>query len=89
MKDPIQPAFRKVYVQVAVIVRKDGSIRPSCIYWGDGEKYKIGRIRSAVPRASTKVGGRGIRYTVEIGGQERYLFDEDGRWFVEQEIIGE
>ena len=36
MKDPIQPTFRKVYVQVAVIIRKDGSIRPSCIYWEDG-----------------------------------------------------
>jgi hypothetical protein len=39
--------------------------------------------------ASTKVGGCGIRYTVRIEGKETYLFDEDGKWFVEEEYIKE
>ncbi len=82
MRESIQK-YRKTYVQVAVIVRPDGSIRPTCIYWEDGSRWKIDRVKAALPRASTKVGGRGIRYTIEIGGKERELFDEDGRWFVE------
>ena len=36
------------------------------------------------PRASSnKVGGGGIRYTVQIHGQEKYLFCEGNKWFVE------
>ena len=34
--------------------------------------------------ASTKVGGTGIRYTVQICGKPTFLFDEEnGKWFVE------
>ena len=34
--------------------------------------------------ASLKAGGAGTRYTVRIGRSETYLFNEDGRWFVER-----
>ena len=30
-----------------------------------------------------EVGGGGIRYTVQINGQEKYLFNEGNKWFVE------
>ena len=33
--------------------------------------------------SSNKVGGGGIRYTVQIHGQEKYLFCEGNKWFVE------
>ena len=33
--------------------------------------------------AARKVGGTGIRYTVSISGQETYLFEDEGKWFVE------
>lgn len=78
--------YRKVYIGVHLYVDADGAIRPTSIVWEDGRRYKIDRVRFAVPRASTKVGGRGMRYTVMIEGRERYLFDEDGRWFVEAEV---
>ena len=40
-----------------------------------------------VPAASLKVGGRGIRYTVKIGANERYIFRDEDRWFVEAPVI--
>ena len=33
--------------------------------------------------AATKAGGEGMRYTCRIRGQETYLFECEGRWFVE------
>ena len=80
--------YRKVYIGVNLHVNPDGSVRPTSIIWEDGNRYKIDRVRFAVPRASTKVGGRGLMYTVMIEGKERYLFDEGGRWFVEAEVYG-
>ena len=34
-------------------------------------------------KAEMKVGGTGIRYTVSISGKETYLFEDEGKWFVE------
>jgi len=78
--------YRKVYVDVTVNVNRDGEIRPTSFIWEDGKRYKIDKVKFIAPRASTKVGGRGMMYTVVIQGQERYLYDEDGRWFVEARI---
>lgn len=75
--------YEKIYVAVGLNVDADGDVRPIAIRWRDGRLYEIDRIRHKTPAASLKVGGRGMRYTVMIEGKERYLFDEDGRWFVE------
>ena len=49
----------------------------------DEAEYEIDRV-TQVCRAASNVGGRGIRYTVQIGRSDTYLFDEqNGRWFVE------
>lgn len=79
--------YEKVYVAVTVKVDAEGNIRPLAIIWEDGEVYEIDRVRYVSPAASLKVGGRGVRYTVVIEGRERYLFDEDGRWFVEGKAL--
>ena len=66
---------RKVYVEVNVTHRPDGTARPNFIKFENDEKYRA---------ASTKVGGTGIRYTVQICGKPTFLFDEEnGKWFVE------
>ena len=78
--------YEKVYVSVGLKVDTEGQIRPVAIGWGDGRVYEIDKIKHKVPAASLKVGGRGIMYTVMIEGKERYLFDEDGRWFVERKM---
>ena len=78
--------YRKVYVEMNLNVRPDGSIRPVSMRWIDGNRYSIDRLLYVTPAASLKVGGQGMRYTVMIEGKERWLFCEDGRWFVEAEV---
>ena len=79
--------YRKVYVDVFALMRQDGMLLPKGFIWEDGAKYKIDRVRHAAPAASMKVGGRGIRYTVVIGGQEQYLYrEEDDKRFMEAPV---
>ena len=75
--------YRKVYIDVITEMRRDGTVIPLRFVWEDDRRYKIDRVRHITPAASLKVGGRGMRYTVVINGQERYFFREDDRWFVE------
>lgn len=62
----------------------EGNIRPCSIRLEDSRAYGDDRLKYRCRAASTKVGGCGMRYTVMIEGKETYLFEEDGRWFVEE-----
>lgn len=77
----------KIYVGVTVYYDIAGNITPLSIHWEDGRVFEIDRVLDSRRAASLKAGGMGIRYTVRIQGQERYLFYELGqppeRWFVE------
>ena len=74
----------KVYVAVKADFAADGTMFPWIITWEEGEKYEIDRVMQKCRAASTKVGGTGIRYTVQICGKPTFLFDEEnGKWFVE------
>ena len=64
--------YRKVYVDVYAVMLRNGTVKPRRFQWEDGAIYQIDRILHITPAASTKVGGRGIRYTVMIEGQEKY-----------------
>ena len=83
----------KVYVQVGVVFREDGRMLPKLLKWENGRKYPIDRVLNVRPACAERSGGQGDRYTVMIGGQERYLFFEHstemgdsniGRWFIER-----
>lgn len=74
---------RKVYVEVQVKVTAEGKVRPMTIKFEDGELYEIDRLIDCRRAHATKVGGTGIRYTVRIRNKETYLFEDEGRWFVE------
>ena len=78
-----QRQFRKVYVEVQLTVSPEGDVRPNTIKFEDGTVYAIDRLRHRCRAHATKVGGTGVRYTVVIRGQETYLFEDDGKWFVE------
>lgn len=78
-----QQQFRKVYVEVQLTVSPEGDVRPNTIKFEDGTVYEIDRLRHRCRAHATKVGGTGIRYTVVIRGQETYLFEDEGKWFVE------
>jgi len=73
----------KVYVNVTAHFDTEGNMTPMSIIWGDGTEYEIDRVLDKRRAASLKAGGFGDRYTVRIWNRERYLFFEDGRWFVE------
>ena len=78
-----QQQFRKVYVEVQLTVSPECDVRPNTIKFEDGTIYEIDRLRHRCRAHATKVGGTGIRYTIVIRGQETYLFEDDGKWFVE------
>ena len=83
----------KVYVQVSVVFREDGTMLPRSFIWEDGRKYSIDRVLQVRPACAQRAGGQGDRYTIMVGGQQRYLFFEHsgdaddqnvGRWFIER-----
>lgn len=77
---------RKEYVDMLLAVTADGFIRPVKLRLQNDEVYTIDRVIDVRRAASTKVGGTGIRYTVEILGKRSFIFEDDGRWFVEAKV---
>ena len=75
--------IQKEYVSILAQIHMDGVIQPLCVLLEDGRKYDIDEVKDKCRAASLKAGGCGIRYTIRIGVRDTYLFDEDGRWFVE------
>lgn len=77
-------AYRKTYVDVTARIGADGAVTPLEVLWRDGRRFEVDRVHEAIRRASTRVGGTGIRYLVTMNGHEKYLFFENPRWFVEE-----
>lgn len=86
----------KVYVAVKADFAENGRMIPRQITWEDGTKYEIDRILDVRQATAMKAGGQGDRFTVQIHGQQSYLFferstnlagDNIGRWFVERRSI--
>ncbi|MDR0987102.1 MAG: hypothetical protein LBL98_05360 [Ruminococcus sp.] len=78
----------KVYVEVLEKRAKDGIITPLAFVWEDGRKYAIDGVIDIRKAASLKAGGAGLRYTVKIAGNARFMFLEEDRgvrrWFMEK-----
>lgn len=75
----------KYYVDVVTMIYSDGSLQPLFVCW-DHHKYKIEKVTS-VRETFSKAGGCGIRYTCRMyGGEDRNLFWERNRWFLESEV---
>ena len=89
--------YVREYVDVNVDFCKEGLMLPRSMVWEDGRRYEIDFVRDVRYAPAMKTGGYGERYTVMIGGHERYLFferptDSDdasmvGRWFVEAPVL--
>ena len=73
----------RAYVKVIVSVDETGKVRPLSIEWEDGRIFYVDRLLDVRRAASTKAGGQGMRYTLKIMNRETYLFEDEGRWFVE------
>ena len=72
----------KEYVDMEVAFTTEGAIIPKKIRLKDGRTWKIDRL---VHTCEENPGGgkyEGIRYTVIIGGVEKYIYERHGRWYV-------
>ena len=78
-----EKTFRRVDVGVTLKVSPEGNVWPLTITFENGKTYTIDRLKERKRAAATKVGGTGIRYTVVIQNRETYLFEDEGKWFVE------
>lgn len=83
---------KRVYVEVLAGFKPDGAVTPLVVVWNDGKRFTIDRVVDMRRAASQRCGSAGDRYTVVIGGIERYVYFERacdvsdptvGRWFVE------
>ena len=70
-------------ITVIAKMRETGNIIPISIIWEDGRLFEIDRILDIRKGASTKGGGKGLRYTIKIKNQERYIWLDDYLWFIE------
>ena len=73
----------KQFVDVICLNQKTGQIRPLYILWENGIKYPIDKITDN-SSCFIKKWGMGLRFTCKIGNNYRYLFLEEGKWFIEK-----
>ena len=74
---------KKAYAKVRADFLPDGRIIPLLFRVGEGEAVRIDRVLDVRQAASLKLGGKGTRYTCLAEDRRFYLFNDDGRWFVE------
>ncbi|MBQ3136204.1 MAG: hypothetical protein IJB74_01845 [Clostridia bacterium] len=74
---------KKVYVDVVARINSEGSVTPLTVIWENGKKFEIDKVYSVQRAYATKVGGTGIRYEISVSGKKTYLFEDEGKWFVE------
>ena len=77
---------RRVYVNVIARHDEQGKVRPLEVEWEDGRRFEVDKLLDVRRAAALKAGGQGLRYTVRILGKETYLFEDEGRWFVEAKV---
>lgn len=70
----------KIPVDVRYSVTADGIVSPLEVTWGDGRAWKIERVLHTC--RSSDHSFEGVRYTVLIGGVEKYLYNTGSQWYV-------
>ena len=73
----------KTFVSVTAEHDPSGKTKPLWLNWIDGKQYEIDRVTDVRQAPALKGGGLGTRYTCRVRGKEVYLFEDEGRWFVE------
>lgn len=73
----------KLYVKVRADHMPDGRVIPLMFREEDGPTLRIDRVLDIREAPAMKVGGQGIRYTCRVGEKQLFLFNDQGRWFVE------
>ena len=82
---------QRIYVSVDVEFKEDGQMLPRTIAPGDGKRYKVDRVLDVRSEDTLKDSGQGDMYTVQVKGQQSYLYFERtmtlsgtnlGRWHI-------
>ncbi len=74
---------KKVYVDVVARIDIDGFVTPLTVIWENGKRFNIDKVYNVQRAYATKVGGTGVRYEISVLGKRTYLFEDEGKWFVE------
>lgn len=72
--------MNRVSVAVDCSIDTDGLLVPLQIQWNDGRRWEIERVLHTC--RSPDLSFTGVRYTILIGGAEKYLYREGTRWYV-------
>ena len=72
--------LKKIYVQVDGEQRGNGDIVPLTISWGNGRVWDIDRVIHSCGSLDGEY--EGIRYTVIIGSEEKYIYRAGHAWYV-------
>lgn len=78
--------FRKVYVKVLAEINEQGKVCPKSVTWEDGREFLIDKVTQVQRACAGKVGGTAIRYCIYVSGKQTYLYEDEGKWFVESRI---
>ena len=70
----------KTFVRVDCRKSRDGTEKPSVIYWPDGRNWKIKRVLHETVLEGADF--EGIRYTILIGRAEKFIYRNGEGWFV-------
>ena len=72
------------YLKVVAEYDTNGQCRPLLVKREDGKVFSVDHISDVRQAPAIASGGLGIRYTCKIGGRPYYLFNDEGRWFIER-----
>ena len=73
--------MKRVYVNVECSILPNGSELPSAVFWPVGKrKWAIDRVLHV--KKQDRIGYEGFRYTVVIGGAEKYIYRNNTGWYV-------
>lgn len=70
----------RVAVEVRCFIDTEGIISPEWVRWSDGRVWQIERVLHTCESPDQSF--EGVRYTVLIGGQEKYIYHTKRGWYV-------
>lgn len=72
--------MNRVSVSVRCSISKDGILTPLEITWKDDRVWKVERVLHTCRSSDRSF--EGTRYTILIGGVEKYLYHAGAEWYV-------
>ena len=78
--------YKKTVISVIAVHVPGKEPEPIKLQLPDGRSYRIDHAGPPEQAPAHKAGGHGLRYEVRILDKTRYLFYDNGTWFIEQKV---